>query len=90
MSRQIFSLGRKELLEHDYNVNIYRPVPCHSVLSVPIYFNQRVIGVVELLNKLDEERFSKADEKLMERIQTFYDITLSAFVMKEDMKRLIW
>uniref|UniRef100_A0A0K8T459 GAF domain-containing protein n=2 Tax=Lygus hesperus TaxID=30085 RepID=A0A0K8T459_LYGHE len=89
MTRQICSLGRRELLEHDYNVNIYRPVPCHSVLSVPIYFNQRVIGVVELLNKLDEEKFSKADEKLMERIQTFYDITLSAFVMKEDMKRLL-
>ena len=58
-----------------------------SILSVPIYNNRgKIIGVTEMVNKLDEKPFTQWDQKLIQIFNVFCGISLeNARLYKESM-----
>ncbi|XP_014246052.1 cAMP and cAMP-inhibited cGMP 3',5'-cyclic phosphodiesterase 10A-like [Cimex lectularius] len=83
------NLSRKELVLNRFNTSIFKPIPCRNILSMPVVYNKRAIGVVELLNKIDGEKFTKTDVDIMNNIILFCNATLSCYTLKEDMRRLL-
>lgn len=58
-------------------------VVTRSILAVPLFFNQGIIGVLEAVNKVDNDYFSKKDIKLAQDISYALGLVLSRLYSDE-------
>ena len=58
-----------------------------SLIAVPIIFQQQILGVIEIINALEERNFSKQDLEILEAIADFSAIAFSNAIAFD---RIVW
>lgn len=58
----------------------------HSLIAVPIKFQEKVLGVIEIINVINQRNFTEQELSILETIADFSAIALSNAVAHEEMK----